>query len=223
GANNSRFRSDLYLYNPSRSVRSVVLQAQPWDSTRPPITINLTMLSNEARVIKDVAMRLFGIEGFARLRYQSNNDSSGVRVTSRTYALEDSGATYGFLMPPLNSFQSAAPGDALEILGVTGGEQYRTNVGLVEMSAFGRTGNASVRIELIDDRGRTIDSFTTTVPLAGGVQLNDIFRARGLGVGPTAALIRVTPLSGMIGAYASVVDNGTNDSIYLAANLAAHD
>lgn len=50
--------------------------------------------------------------------------------------------------------------------------------------------------------------------------INDVFRARGLTV-RGAVLIRVTPLSGVIGAYGAVVDNTTNDSTYLAANLAA--
>jgi hypothetical protein len=59
------------------------------------------------------------------------------------------------------------------------------------------------------------------VPSAGGVQINDIFHARGLGDGPRAALIRVSPISGLIGAYATMNDNGTNDPTYLAANLAA--
>lgn len=222
GANNSKFRSDLYLFNPSNQVRTVTLQEKAWDVPESPVTISLTLLPNEARVIRDVLFRLFGKTGIARLRYVSSGDATGVRVTSRTYTIDEGGGTYGFLMPPLNAFQTAAPGDSLEILGVTGGIEYRTNIGLVELSAFPGTAPASVRIEIIDDRGVTIDSFTTNVPSAGGMQLNDIFRARSLGDGPQAALIRVTPLAGMIGAYASVVDNGTNDSIYLAANLGAH-
>jgi len=34
-------------------------------------------------------------------------------------------------------------------------------------------------------------------------------------------LLRVSTIEGMIGAYAAIVDNGTNDSAYVAANLAA--
>src|SRR6185503_18558927 len=97
--------------------------------------------------------------------------------------------------PALNNFQSAAPGDALEILGVAGGEHFRTNIGLVELTALPTGATAAVRIEVIDGSGSTIDSFTMNVAVAGGMQINDIFHARGLGNGPPVALIRVTPLS----------------------------
>jgi hypothetical protein len=79
----------------------------------------------------------------------------------------------------------------------------------------------AARVDIIDDKGKTIDSFTMNVPSAGGVQINDLFHARGLGDGPAAALIRVTPLGGLIAAYATMNDNGTNDPTYLAANLAS--
>jgi hypothetical protein len=221
GANNAKFRSDLYLYNPSGQTRNLILQVKPWDSAESPQTINFTMLPNEARVIPDVLFRLFGRTGIARLRYQSSGDPLGVRVTSRTYTVDENGGTYGFLMPPLNNFQSATTGDTLEILGVVGGSQFRTNIGLVELTAFPAPQQATARIEIIDEKGKTIDAFTVNVPSAGGMQVNDVFHARGLGDGPAAALIRVTPLSGMVGAYATINDNGTNDPTYLAANLAA--
>ena len=220
GVNNSKFRSDLYMYNQSGSTRTVTLQVKAWDSADTQ-TINFTMLPNEARIIPDVLQRLFNRTGLARLRYQSSGDSNGVRATSRTYSIDENGGTYGFLMPPLNNFQSASSGDTLEILGVVGGTQYRTNVGLVELTGFSNNTQAAARIEIIDDKGKSIDSFTVNVPIAGGIQINDIFHARNLGDGPTAALIRVSPLSGLIGAYATMNDNGTNDPTYLAANLAA--
>lgn len=223
GANGSKFRSDLYLYNPSPQARSVSLQAKAWDFPESPVTVNFTLLAGEARVIPDALLKLFGKTGIARLRYQSADfvGGQGVRVTSRTYSVDDNGGTYGFLMPPFNNFQIGASGDTLEILGVVGGKGFRTNLGLVECNAGATGQNMQARIEIIDDKGKTIDSFTMNVPAAGGVQINDIFHARGLGDGPTAALIRVSPISGTIGAYATMNDNGTNDPTYLAANLAA--
>jgi hypothetical protein len=167
---------------------------------------------------------LFGKTGLARLRYQTIdafNGGQGVRVTSRTYSVDDNGGTYGFLMPPLNNFQMGSSGDTLEILGVVGGTGFRTNLGLVDCTAFPNGQNVQARVEILDDKGLTIDTFTMNVPSAGGVQINDIFHARGLGDGPRAALIRVSPISGLIGAYATMNDNGTNDPTYLAANLAA--
>lgn len=222
GAFGSRYRSDLYLYNPASQTRTVTLQANMWDVSQPPVNLTLTLLPNEARIIKDVLFTAFGKTGIARLRYQSNSgDSVGVRVTSRTYTIDERGGTYGFLMPPLNNFQAASSGDTLEILGAIGDSRFRTNVGLVELSAFATGGTASAKIEIVNEKGVVIDSFNVNVPIAGGMQLNDIFRARNLGHGPAVSLIRITSFSGMIGAYATLNDNGTNDPTYLAANLAA--
>jgi len=221
GANNSQFRSDLYLFNPATQTRSVTLQVQPWDTLQASQTIQLTMLPNEARVIRDVLFNAFGRTGLARLRYQSTQDSASVRVTSRTYSVDANGGTYGFLMPPLNNFQSAGPGDTLEILGAVGDKNFRTNLGLVEMTSFPNNTTVSVKVEIVDNAGHTIDSFTTSLPVAGGMQINDLFRNRNLGDGPPAALIRVSPISGMIGAWATIIDNGTNDATYLAAQFGA--
>ncbi|HUP50394.1 MAG TPA: hypothetical protein VNA04_16585 [Thermoanaerobaculia bacterium] len=222
GANDSRFRSDLYLYNPSPQVRTVTLQMKMWDSAAN-ATINFTMLPNEARIIRNVLQTLFGRTGIARLRYQSAaGDSSGIRVTSRTYSINDDGGTFGFLMPPLNNFQSGGMGDTLEILGAVSAADYRTNIGLVDLAAFPMTQAVNVRIEIIDAGGRVADSFTANVPSAGGMQLNDVFRSRDIDVsGPV--LIRVSPLNGLVGAYATFVDNRTNDAVYLSANLAVKE
>jgi len=221
GANNSQFRSDLYLYNPAEEARSVTLQVKKWDTQETPVTMSLTLLPHEARVIHDVLYNAFGKTGLARLRYQSTPDSASVRVTSRTYNVDANGGTFGFLMPPLNNFQTAGPGDTLEILGAVGDKNFRTNLGIVELTGFPDNNTVSVRVDIIDNAGHQIDSFTTSLAVAGGMQINDIFHQRNLGDGPPAALIRVTPITGMIGAWATIIDNGTNDATYLAAQLGA--
>ncbi|HEX8169694.1 MAG TPA: hypothetical protein VF824_04045 [Thermoanaerobaculia bacterium] len=224
GANGSHFRSDLYLLNVDDEARTVNLQVKSWDPAVPPSQIlRFTLLPHEARVIEDVLPTLFHIEGLAKLRYQSAtapHDGGGVRVTSRTYTIDDSGATYGSLIPPFNSFQSASPGDTLEILGVVGGAQFRTNVGLVDLTTRSVGDPTNVRISLLDEHSNVLDTFVTAIPLGGGTQLNDIFAARNVKA-PTAGLIRVQVLqgTGLVGAYATLTDNYTNDSTFLAANL----
>ena len=61
------------------------------------------------------------------------------------------------------------------------------------------------------------------MPVAGGIQIDDLFRARGLGDGPDVALVRVSPAGGLVGAYATSIDQGTNDAILISAALAARD
>ncbi|HYC89440.1 MAG TPA: hypothetical protein VEO54_09535 [Thermoanaerobaculia bacterium] len=221
GANGSKFRSDLYLYNPGDRTRTVTLTARKWDAPDQR-TVNFTLLPHESRVIPDALKTLFGMEGVARMRYGTNDwePGEGVRATSRTYTVEASGATYGSLVPPLNNFQIGTFGDTLEILGVSGGTGFRTNIGLVDLSDQTQR-NPTVRLTIIDEKRRTVDAFTVQVPARGGMQINDIFGARGI-TPPLAALLKVEIIDGeQIAAYATLTDNVTNDTTYLGANLGA--
>jgi len=188
------------------------------------LTRQFTLLPREARVIVDALQTLWNEQGLARLRYWTNQDfGEGVRVTSRTYTVDASGATYGSLIPPLNNFQIAPAGDALEIIGATAGPGFRTNIGLVEVSTANvPAAPTTVRIRIIDQDRRQLDTFTISLHRASGVQLNDIFASRGITT-PAAALIVVEVLDGggLVGAYATLTDNVTNDTTYLGAQLAA--
>ena len=174
-------------------------------------------------MIRDVLLTAFGKVGIARLRFTSQTGftDTSVRVTSRTYTIDPSGGTYGFLMPPLNSFQSGGPGDTLEILGASLDPHFRTNLGLVDLTGFPGPQPARAKVEIIDDAGKSIDNFEVSIPSAGGMQINDLFHGRGLVESNKPVLIRVSTIQGMIGAYAAFVDNNTNDPAYVAANLAA--
>jgi hypothetical protein len=223
GANGSKFRTDLYLFNNSDQPKFVTLQAKVWDSSDPVSAFPLTLLPREARTIPDVLKTAFNKSGIARLRYfqQGSSSDTSVRVTSRTYTIDDNGGTYGFLMPPLNSFQSGAPGDTLEILGASLDKRFRTNLGLVDLTPFPGNRPSRAKVTIIDDHGQSLDSFEITLPNLGGNQLNDLFHARSLPESSKPVLLRVTVIEGSVGAYAAVVDNGTNDPAYFAANLAA--
>ena len=120
--------------------------------------------------------------------------------------------------------QIAGPGETLEILGPTGGASARTNLSLVRLDY--RPG--LVHVEIRDENGTLIDEFDQEVAGRGGVQVNDLFRTRGLGDGPRAALLRLSvppgdPTSVRLAAYATTIDNGTNDPVYFAGHLAAED
>ena len=225
GRNGARFRSDLYLYNDTDDLTSVTLAARPWDSGANETIVTLTLLPREARVVRDALKVVFRLEGVARLRFVSNGTGpgTGVRVTSRAYTVRPDGGTYGVPLPPLNSFQMAGAGEAIELFGVLGGPAFRTNLALVDMTAFASGTTVRARVEVIGDGGAVLDAFDVNVPIAGGIQVDDVFRARGLGDGPPAALLRVLPEGGLVGAYATSIDQGTNDAILVPAALAARD
>ncbi|MEO8585016.1 MAG: hypothetical protein ABI584_02545 [Acidobacteriota bacterium] len=226
GLNGAQFRTDLFLFNPASTTQGVRFAAKAWETEGPEQTLTLSLGPRESRILTDALATLFGRSGVARLRIQSTATTwapeGGVRITSRTYTVTPSGATYGMLIPALNAFQSVGAGEALEILLPAGGHRFRTNLALVELSAApGSGGSVSVAVEVYGAAGALLDRFEATVPVAGGVQIDDLFRARGLGDGPVTGWLRISPAGGLLAAYASVIDNGTNDALYAAAALAA--
>lgn len=225
GRGGARFRSDLCLYNDSDEPTSVTLAAKTWESTGDEKVVTLTLFPRESKVVRDALRAVFGLEGVARLRFVSSGPTadSGVRVTSRAYTVLPGGGTYGVPLPPLNAFQMAGAGESIELFGVLGGAAFRTNLALVDLTAFADGKSVRARVEVIGDGGATLDAFDVNVPVAGGIQVDDLFRARGLGDGPPAAVIRVSPAGGLVGAYATSLDQGTNDAVLVPAALAARD
>ncbi|HTS03731.1 MAG TPA: hypothetical protein VMN04_14515, partial [Thermoanaerobaculia bacterium] len=131
------------------------------------------------------------------------------------------GATYGLPFPPLEDFQSAGAGESLELLLPAGGPSFRTNLALVDLGDAPKAEeHTSVGVEIYADAGALLDRFEADVPIAGGIQMTDLFRSRGLGDGHAAAWIRVSPAGGRIAAYATVIDQGTNAPLYAPASLA---
>lgn len=225
GRGGARFRSDLCLYNDSDEPTSVTLAAKTWESTGDEKVVTLTLFPRESKVVRDALRAVFGLEGVARVRFVSTGAAagSGVRVTSRAYTVLPGGGTYGVPLPPLNAFQMAGAGESIELFGVLGGAEFRTNLALVDLTAFADGRSVRARVEVIGDGGATLDAFDVNVPVAGGIQVDDLFRARGLGDGPAAALIRVSPAGGLVAAYATSLDQGTNDAVLVPAALAARE
>jgi hypothetical protein len=240
GANGSQFRSDLYLQNPCDCEQSVALELVPWDGSVPEKS-SLVLNAQESRMLPDVLFTTFNRSGVATLRISSRpilysafaaeraseslevgalySNGENVRVTSRTYSVAPDGGTYGFAMPPVDNSQIAGAGESLEILGAINDPGFRTNLGLVELNGDVNRPQATVKVEILDAGHHAIDTFTVTLPAGRGTQINDIFRARNIqATTATPILIRVSVVSGTVGAYATMVDNGTNDPAYLAAN-----
>lgn len=216
GANGAEYRTDLFLFNPDPIPHVLGLAAWLWDGPFTERDVAITLAPGESRLVSDALLTLFGWSGVAQLHFQSGFPNGRVLVTSRAYTVRDGGSTYGMLVPPLSALQIATTGDTLEILGPTGGASLRTNLALVEL---GGANPATVHVQILDDQGLPLSSFDQSVTPGGSFQINDLFRSRGLGDGPRAALIRVSPSGGKVAAYATTIDNATNDPVYFAGNL----
>ena len=225
GANGAVYRSDLFLFNPTGESLSVSLTARAWQSPQSAVPLVLTLLPGESRVVRDALLSAFGLTGVAQLAWTSGSSYAspeGIRVASRTYTAAPGGGTYGHPVPPLDSFQSAAAGDMLELLGPVQASGFRTNLALVDLGAAGSPGDAlAILVEIVDRQGHVVDSFTRNLAPGGGVQVNDLFNVRGLAPDLGPVLIRISPSGGIVAAYATTIDDATNDPTYFPATLAA--
>lgn len=226
GLGGVEYRTDLHLYNPSDETLTVQLDLTSWRRGEPEDHRTVVLEPGRSRRVTDVLKTLFQRDGVARLRFLTTGAryaADTVRVTSRVYAVTPDGGTYGTLMPPINLFGMATEGESLEILGPRAASTFRTNLAFVELSATGGTAPPTVEIdvEIVDSRGEVRDRLTTTVPRAGGTQIDDLFRSRGLGDDFGPVLIRVKPRSGLVTAYATMLDRGTNDPVLFGPALGA--
>ena len=148
----------------------------------------------------------------------SSSTSSGTPsittfAASRTYNTTANG-TYGQFIPaiPFSQFIGAAAGGKTPVLTlqqIAQSQAYRTNLGLVE----GSGDPATVRISVFGDDGGKLAEFTQN--LAGGqhLQLNGVLADHNLSVNDGRVEVRVTSSAGKVTAYASVLDNATNDPL----------
>lgn len=217
------WRSDLFLANRSPSAVTVLLRAAPWNTSSFPVAFALTMFPDETRVIRDVLRTAFGMSGRARLEVAPETPYpwADIRATSRTYTVAAGGGTLGAAVPPMNSFAAAGPGETVEILGARGAPELRTDLAVVELEQFYDGRSHTVRVEILDGTRRSIDAFEFRMAAASGIEIHDLFHTRGLGDGPAEALIRVSSVDGLVGAYATLTDRRTKDPSIFTGALAA--
>jgi len=135
-------------------------------------------------------------------------------VASRTYNLTDDG-TYGQTLAAFSIDHLIAEGNRASIPGVENNIDFRTNLGLVNTSD---TDEAKVDIVVYDGFGDEIARIPD-YPLAPEqfVQFN-LFAAVDMGTLPVTASVEIeVNEGGPVAAYASVIDNRTQDPIEIPA------
>ena len=210
----SNFHTDMRIYNASANPVVVTLSYYPQtgDATPRPASINLTLNANEVRAIDNVLPSLWSLARTGgAVTIDTANDAPLV-VTARTYSRNGDGGTYGQFIPGVTSLDAVGAGErALQVLQLEQSAQYRTNLGLVEV-----TGNP-VRIEITGTSGGKITARTEAT--LNGNEFRQIGRVFEQMAFPTVyngrITVRVIEGAGRVAAYGSVVDNRTVDPTYV--------
>ncbi len=213
GFNNSAWRSDVWIYQQGASVIHLWYNPSGQDNTN--VESVVLQLDEPVLVIKDIVDTLFHAEGAGSLHYLADGP---VVVTSRTWTPgKDGTGEYGQTVPGIPLAQASLPGTGqagtLRMLVDQNGET-RVNAGFVNVS----TQPATVRVEIFTSDGNPAPgdaSFTIDLKPFDMKQINKILDR--LDAGTREGLIlraSVESSTGAIMAYATTVNNTTNDSSY---------
>jgi hypothetical protein len=214
GAAGSFWLTDVALTNFSNGVATVNLAylAKNQDNSHPQ-NASLALGQGEQVLIGDIFFELLGLESAnGGLRVATSHRD--VKITSRTYNAAGEEGTYG-------QFIGAQRVDAAVTLDGAGGlnqlqenEAFRTNIGLVNL------GEAEVEVEihLYHASGSRYGIIPRTLLPFEMTQYDRVFNRVNAGVVESGfAVVKVLTSGGEVLAYASVVDNGSNDPIFIPA------
>jgi len=201
GAAGSVWRTDLGVLNPGTATADVGVVFHP--SSGPDLTMDLDLAAGEHAMLDDVVGRLGG-EGSGFLEISATQP---VLASSRTYNQSPQG-TFGQYLDGADPTEALDEGGRGWLPQLQQNADFRTNIGLLNSGA----GEARVRLELYDADGSLLSTTFRTVAAGGRVQLQEPFdRLAGrTDIDQGYAVVEVVDGDGVT-AYASVVDNRTND------------
>lgn len=233
GANDSLFESDVRLANTSSLTQRYQLNftLSGTDGTQSGQTTNIEVLPGATMALDDILSTFFGAgldgtsaTGVLEIRPTTSTTSSLTSTTpsvslatvasSRTYNQTPTG-TFGQFIPaiPFSQFISrAADGAAKTLISlqqIAQSAAYRTNFGLVEASGQ----PADLLIHVFDKSGAELGTFPQSLLAGEHLQLNNFLGLKGLTLDEGRLEVEVTSATGKVTAYASVVDNLTNDPL----------
>jgi hypothetical protein len=141
----------------------------------------------------------------------SAGTNADLRITSRTFTAGPLG-TYGQSVPDV---EPASLANTLYITGIKSGGDFRTNVGLVNRSGS----PVSATLTLFSATGGTSATQSVTLPANSFQQasLASYFPEVEGRIFDLLSMRIVVPAADVVSAYASVVDNTTQDPIYVQA------
>lgn len=213
GIGGTAWRTELSVFNAGTQGANVSLIFLP-TAGGSIVTRNLFLAPRQAMTYANVLLDLFGIgtaAGALGIEATSAGTSADLRVSSRTFTTGADG-TYGQSVPDVQPDELER---TLYITGLVANAAFRTNIGLVNRG--GTAMNAT--LSLFDRGGSTLSTRNITIP-ANSFQQSSLAAYFPEVNGQTHDVLTMriaAPSSDAISAYCSVIDNITQDPIYIQA------
>lgn len=212
GASDSFWLTDAAVANLSPGVATVSVAYLPKGADNStPLRRSMALGSGRQMILGDLFSSVFDLSeaNGAILVTASHPD---VKITSRTYNAAGAEGTYGQFIPALDAAGAVTPVASGVLLQLQENAGFRTNIGVVNLG-----GDAvDFRIRLFDGAGAELGVISQVLPPYGMNQFNAAYRIVGAsGVDSGYAVVAVDTDGGELLAYASVVDRGSNDPIWV--------
>lgn len=243
GANNSFFRTDIFISNLSQDRVVVDVAFGPTNEPDNSAVINTgntvrlqpALAPGERREIVDIMgsvfgrsdsqftlghLIFFGCKEGGVCTATSLSDVRPISVEGRIYTTAGDGATFGQLIPGIPFYLQAGLENSTNlqsifITGIRNTAQFRTNIGLVNGSS---TNTTVLRVRIFNSANQQIDSVTKTLGKLGHTQFL-VPTLTGFGYVIIDQVSVDPPVSAdnaaSFFAYGSMLDNKSNDPTYL--------
>ena len=225
----AQFISDVRLANANSTATNsyqLTYTASNSDGSHAGTQTKISLAPGQTVALNDILHDVFGVattassnaSGVLEIR-ALGTPSSGTVASSRTYSVATAGATYGQLVPavPIDRVATAAAAGSVAqplILAHAGQTlAQRMNVGIVESLGFPTSG----RIRAFNATGQLIAEVPFTLRPFEQQQINSFLARNGITAANAHVEVIVDPptagtTSGGVTAYASMLDNNTNDA-----------
>jgi hypothetical protein len=218
---NSKFQSDVRITNTSLQALTYSLFFTPTatNGLTAGLSTTVTIVPGETKAFDDIVKTWFGggtgptasALGTVEIRPQTSNVSFTTAASSRTYNVTTNG-TFGQFIPALQlaSFLTKSSAAKISLQQIAQSAAYRTNVGFAEGSGQPVTFN----LRLVDDANNTIASVPLALDPYEHVQQSlGTYFPSATNLADARLEVQVTSDTGSVTAYASVLDNITNDPL----------
>ena len=233
GANASLFQSDIRLANVSSQPMRYLLNFTPTatDGTQTGNTTTIQVDPGATTALDDLLTSFFGTasdgsaSGMLEIRPLTTTNSSSLFsnvpsnvlstiASSRTYNVTANG-TFGQFIPAVPFSQFVGKGSVLSLQQIAQSANFRTNFGLLE--AAGEP--ATVVLHVFDKSGNRIADIPEMLLPSEHLPLNGLLVANNIALDDGRVEVEVTSATGKVSAYASVIDNRTNDPLLVSPVL----
>ncbi|HKS24841.1 MAG TPA: PKD domain-containing protein [Thermoanaerobaculia bacterium] len=212
GAGGSVWRTELTLFNAGNepAYGQFIFLPSAGGSVQ---TRQLYLVGKQSLTYANALQELFGMSsgtGALAIEAQSATTTPNLKITSRTFTTGSSG-TYGQAVPQVSD---SALQQSLYLTGMESDTAFRTNIGLVNRSNDG----VGAQLTLVDANGTALATSTVVVaPNNFSQAALSAFFPSVTGNYASLSMRITTGAPGAISAYASVLDNRTQDPVYIQA------